>query len=86
MGVRDSVPGGRVFVLRVGRAEPVGGSLWAEAYMLIRRGVYTLYLSSAFLLRHFLHITDVISFAISIVPETYLPGRYEGRLTLCVYQ
>lgn len=69
-GIRDSVPGGRVFVLRVERAESVGGSLCAEAYMLIRRVVYTLYLSSAFLLRHFLHITDVISFVIPIVLQT----------------
>lgn len=63
MGVRDNIHGGRLLYSG-------GKSLWAEAYMLIRCGIYTLYLSSAFLLRHFLHITDIISFVISIVLTT----------------
>lgn len=71
MGIRDRVRRGKgVCAPGWKRSKSVGGSLWAEAYTLIRRGVCTLYLSSAFLLRHFLHITDVISFVISIILTT----------------
>lgn len=61
----------------------MGGSLWAEAYTPIRRGLYTLYLSSTFLLRRFPHITDVISFVISIVLQyNYRVGMKHGSLSV----
>lgn len=63
-----------------GREGPsVGGSPWAEEYTLIRRGLHTLYLSSTFLLRRFPHLTDVISFVISIVLQrNYRVGMKHG--------
>lgn len=57
----------------------MGGSPWAEEYTLIRRGLHTLYLSSTFLLRRFPHLTDVISFVISIVLQrNYRVGMKHG--------